>query len=123
MTGDSNPLADCVGEFGDEWARANTCGVRLHDAHHFINLQRSDTTTSGGAASDWMRRGDKWIRAVVEIEHRPLGALEEEVLLAGIGTLDQVVCVGDVWSKALTPGSNQCGNRIGVNRLGVVGGT
>ena len=70
-----------------------------------------------------MRRGDKWIRAVVEVEHRPLGSLEKEVLIAGIRALHQVVCVGDVRTKAVAPCGDQCGNCISVNRLGIVGGT
>ena len=60
---------------------------------------------------------------MIKVEHRPLGALKEEVLLTGVGTLHQVVRVGDVWPKALTPGCNERGNRLGINRLGIVGGT
>ena len=60
---------------------------------------------------------------MVEVEHRPLSALKEEVLLTGVGTLDQVVRVSDVWTESLAPGGDERSYRIGVNRVGIVGGT
>ena len=54
MTGDGDALADRIGELGDEWARPDTRGVCLHDAHHLINLERSDAAASGGATRDWV---------------------------------------------------------------------
>ena len=60
---------------------------------------------------------------MIKVEHRPLGALKEEVLLTGVGTLDQVVRVSDVWTESLAPGGDERSYRIGVNRVGIVGGT
>ena len=60
---------------------------------------------------------------MIKVEHRPLGALKEEVLLTGVGTLHQVIRVSDVWAESLTPCRDECGNRLGINRLGIVGGT
>ena len=50
-----------------------------------------------------LRRGHERVGAVVEVEQRALGALEQDVLAAGQGVLDQPGRVGEVVAQAPAP--------------------
>ena len=51
--------------------------VRLRDAEHLVDPLRPDPEAHGRARCDRARGRDERVRAVVEIEQRPLGTLEE----------------------------------------------
>ncbi len=97
-------------------ARADPGRVGLHDPDHLVDLERSDAATGAGAAGDRIGRGDVRIAAVVDVEERALGSLEDDVVSTSKGVLDQPGGVGQVGSQALAPG-----HRLGDQRFGVEG--
>ena len=61
-----------------ERAGADPRHVRLRDADHAVDPRRPDPDPRRRRTGDRVRRGDERIRAVVEVEQRPLRALEQD---------------------------------------------
>ena len=72
--------AGLVVELGREGPGADARRVGLDDAEHVVDLERADAAAGAGAAGDGVARGDEGVGAVVEVEQRALGALEDDVL-------------------------------------------
>ena len=77
-----DPGADLVVQLGRIRPGPDPRRVRLHDADDLVDLERPDPAAGAGAAGDRVRRGHVRIAAVVEVEQRALGALEQHVLAA-----------------------------------------
>ena len=71
-----------VGPFdlGRERPLADAGHVRLRDADDRVDPRRADSDPDGSAAGDGGRRGDERIRAVVDVEQRPVRPLEQDAL-------------------------------------------
>ena len=76
----ADPLAELVVELGRERAGAHARGVRLGHAPHLVDRARPDAGAHAGRARHGVRRGHERIGAVVDVEHRALGALEDHEL-------------------------------------------
>ena len=72
-------VTDVVEELGDERSRSHPGDVGLGDADHPLDVAEPDPGAGGGAARHRIRRGHERIRPVIEVERRPLCALEEHV--------------------------------------------
>ena len=81
-------LARLVEQLGRERARADARRVRLHDPDHPVEAGGRDARAGGRTATGGVRRGDERVRAVVDIQHGRLAALEEHGL-AGVESLVQ----------------------------------
>ena len=75
--------------------------VGLRDADHLVDPRRPDPDARRGGARDRVRRGDERIRAVVEVEQRPLRAFEEDPLALAERRVDEERRVRDVRPEAL----------------------
>ena len=98
-----DPGADLVVELGRVRPGADPRRVGLHHADDLVDLERTDPATRAGAARDRVRRGDERVAPVVEVEQRPLGALEQDVLAARERRLDQPGRVVEVVAQPLAP--------------------
>ncbi len=78
----AEPAADLVVELGRERAAADPRGVGLGDAEHIADGADRQAGAGGGLAGGGVRRGDEGIGAVVDVEHHPLGALEQDAVAA-----------------------------------------
>ena len=91
-------------QFGRERARPDTRGIGLHDADDLVDLERTDAAAGAGAARDRVTARDVGIRAVVEVEQRPLCALEEHVASLRERGLHEHRGVDDVVAQLIAPG-------------------
>ena len=73
-------LADLVILLGRKGAFADPRGVGLGDAKHIIDGARPDAAADRSLGGHGVRGCDKGVGAVVNVEHRPLRALEEDAL-------------------------------------------
>ena len=76
----ADPLAELVVELGRERAGAHARGVGLGDPPDLVDRARPDAGAHARRARHGVRRGDERIGAVVDVEHRALGALEDHEL-------------------------------------------
>ena len=79
-----------------EGAFADAGDVRLRDAHHAVDLVRTDADACCSVCGDGARRGDERIRAVVDVEERALAALEEHGLSFLQCPVDEQRCIRNV---------------------------
>ena len=94
-------LADVVEELGRERAGPDARRVRLGDAPHLVDVGRADAGADARRAGDRVRRRDERIGAVVQVEERGLGALEEDEPV-GVEHVPADLCgVGDVRLEAV----------------------
>ncbi len=93
---------------------ADARGVGLGDAPDLVDGGGADAGADAGGAGDRVRRGDEGIGAVVEVEHRRLGALEEHGLLAVERVPAEPGGVGDVRLEAVPVGEALLGHRVQV---------
>src|SRR5207302_10580670 len=100
----ADAVRQVVEELGGEEAGADARGVGLDDADDDLDGARADAGADAGAAGDGMRRGDERIGTVIEVEHRPLRALEDDPLPAGYRGLDDGGGVGDKGPQLLAVG-------------------
>ena len=71
-------VAQLVVELGGEGPRAHAGGVGLGDAPHLVDARGPTPAPTQAAPGDRVRGGDEGIGAVVDVEHRALGALEDD---------------------------------------------
>src|SRR5581483_6808275 len=83
-------------DFGRERAAADPRRVGFRDADHLLDVLRSDARARAGAAGDRARRGHERVSAVIDVEQRPLGALEEHALAGAHFLVEQQARVGHV---------------------------
>ena len=86
--------------------------VGLHDADDLVDLERPDPAAGARAAGDRVRRGHERVAPMVEVEQRALGALEQDVLAARQGGLDEPGRVVEVLAQPLAPGHRQLDQRF-----------
>ena len=84
-----------------ERALADAGHVRLRHADDLVEAVRADADARRGGRRDRVRRGDERIRAVVEVEKRALGALEEHPPPLAQRAVDEEGRVRDVRSQTL----------------------
>src|SRR3989344_4195214 len=73
----AKPLAGFVLEFGRERTRSDAGGIGLDDSEHEAACLRSKPAAARGRTRDRVRRGDKGIGAVIDIEQHALCAFEQ----------------------------------------------
>ena len=82
--------ADLVVELGRERPAAHPRGVGLGDAEHVADGPRPDPGARRRLACERVGGGDERIGPVVDVEHRPLRALEEDALALLPGAVEPV---------------------------------
>ena len=87
-------LADLVGELRRERSAAHPGDVGLGDPDDLVDVARPDARPGAGAAGDRVGGGHEGIRAVVEVEERGLGALEQDVRAPFEGVVQEAHRVG-----------------------------
>jgi hypothetical protein len=98
-----DPLSCFVGQLRGVRPRPDPRRVRLDDADHLVDLERTDPTAGARAAGDRVRARDVRVAAVVQVKQRSLGPLEQDVLASGQGALDQPGRVVEVVAQAHAP--------------------
>jgi hypothetical protein len=68
---------------------ADARDVGLRHADNGVDPRGADADPGRGRAGYGVRRGDEGIRAVVEVEQRALGSLEQDALARGEGLVDE----------------------------------
>ena len=86
--------------------------VRLHDADHFVDLERTDPAAGARAAGDRARRRHVRVAPVVEVEERPLRPLEQDVFAARQRRLDQPGRVIEVVAQPDAPAERLLDERL-----------
>src|SRR5205085_6735494 len=76
----ADALAGAVAELGRERSLADPRRIGLGDAEHVADGARSEPGAGRGLPCDRVRGGDEGIGAVVDVEQRPLRALEQDAL-------------------------------------------
>ena len=76
----AQPITLLIGELGWECASANASGVSLRHTQHAVDLGWTNTSARASATCSWVRRGDKWVSAMVDVEHGGLAAFEQNIL-------------------------------------------
>lgn len=71
-----------IEQFGRERPCPNARRIGFDDAEHVVQISRADAGTRARGGGDRIRRRDKRIRAVVDVEESPLGPLEQDALAA-----------------------------------------
>ena len=71
-------VADLVEQFGGERSGTHAGDVGLGDPDDPVDVARSDTRARARAAGHRIRRGHKWVGAVVDVQEGGLGALHED---------------------------------------------
>jgi hypothetical protein len=103
-----------VVQLGRERARADARRVRLRDADDLVDVLRADAGADARRAGDRVRRRHERIRPVVDVEHRRLGALEEDRALLVEHLPRELARVGDVLLDAMAVGQVLLGHRLQV---------
>ena len=114
-------VAEVVVELGRERAGADAGGVGLGDPPDLVDVLRADAGAGAGAAGHDVGRGHERIGAVVDVEQRALGALEEDGAAAVEHVPREPRRVGDVLLDPVAVGQVVLGHRLQVElgRLGV----
>src|SRR5690606_3030335 len=76
----ADALADLVVQLGRERAAADAGGVGLGDAQHVVDVLRAHAGAGQGTANGGVGAGDVRVGAVVDVQQRALGALEQHAL-------------------------------------------
>ena len=90
----TQPLAGPVLELGRERPGTDARVVRLGDAENVMQHLRAHASAGRRRAGDAVARCDVRVRAVVDVEQRPLRALEQQVLARAIGLVERTRDVG-----------------------------
>ena len=89
------PVAVGVGQLGGERPGTDAGRVGLGDPDDAVDVAGAEAGAGARPAGGRVGRGDVGIGAVVEVEERRLGALEQQVLAGGEGLVQQSDGVGD----------------------------
>ncbi len=73
-------VAGLVFQLGRKRPGADAGDVRLRDPDDILDRCRADTRADQRSTGGRIGRGDEWIGAMVDVEQRPLGPFEENVL-------------------------------------------
>ena len=79
-------ICEIAGELARKRSRADARRIALADAEHRVEVARPDAGAAEDRARDAIRRGHVRVGAVIDIEHRAVGALEQHAL-AGVDRL------------------------------------
>ena len=112
------PGRDAVEQLGRVRPGTHARRVRLHDPDDLVDLQRPDAAARARAAGHRVGRGHERVAPVVEVEERALGALEQHVLAARQGGLDEPGRVVEVLAQPLAPAGGQVDERVDLEGLG-----
>ena len=96
-----HPVAVRPEVLGRERSRADPGDVRLRDADHTLDLRGPDTGRRQGVAGHRVRGGDEGIRPLIEVEHGPLGSLEQHVPALAQAIVEHLRRVCHVRAQAL----------------------
>src|SRR5581483_2986860 len=116
----AHPVVVGALDLGRERPFADARHVGLRDADDGVDARRADPDPRRGRTGDGVRGGHERIRPVVEVEERPLRALEEDVLPRVQGAVDEERGVGDVRPQPLRMLLRPAGDRLELDRLGAV---
>ena len=105
-------------KFGRERTFADAGAVGLGDAEDVVEHVRTDAGAGAGRAGDGVGARDVRVRTVVDVEHRALGAFEEELLAFGALLMEFGGDVADHRTEALGVGEHVVDDFVGVKRLG-----
>ena len=107
-------------DLGRERALADAGHVGLRDAEDLVDAVRADAEADRRPGRDRARRGDERVRAVVEVEQRSLGALEEHVVAVAERAIDEERRVCHVRAQPLRIALVGVGDLLEVERLDLV---
>ena len=113
-------IAVVVGQLGRERAGTDPGRVRLRDPDDTIDVARTEPGAGARPARRRVGGRDVRIGAVVEIEERRLGALEEKMGAGRQGIVEEADRVGDVRRQAGGEGVERGDDLVDVERLGAV---
>ena len=94
-------VAGLVEELRRERARADAREIGLCDAEDTVDLGRADAGAGDSTACCAVRARDERVGAVVDIEHRCLGTLEEDILASLELLVEEQRGLDDVRADAL----------------------
>src|SRR5690606_34692630 len=112
-------LAVGVEELGGEGTGADAGRVGLDHADHAVDPGGADAGAHADATGDRVGRGDEGIGPVVDVEHRGLGALEEDGLALVEHLVDHQRRVGDHRAQPLGVGEQLLDHRVDLDRAPV----
>ena len=110
-------IAVSIGQLGREGSGTDTGRVGLGDADDAVDVPRPEPGARARPAGGRVRRGDVRIGAMVEVEERRLGALEQEVGAVGQGVVQQADRVGDVGHQAGPEGVERADHLVDIEQL------
>ena len=93
-----------IGKLSGHGARTDAGDIGLHDAQHAVDILHTNAGAGDGAAGGAVGRRHVRIGAVVNVEQRCLGALEQQVLALVDHVVEQQARLGDVGAQALGHG-------------------
>ena len=109
-------VADLVEQFGGERSGTHAGDVGLDDANDPVDVARADTRARARAAGHRIRRGHKWVGAVVDVQEGGLGALHEDAATTVQLVVDQAHGVANVGSQpGGAPAQVLLGHLVGVD--------
>ncbi len=103
-----------------ERALAHACHVRLGDADDLVDPIRTDPEADRRAGGDRAGRGDERVGPVVEVEQRPLGALEQDASTGVQRLVDEERRVRHVGSQSVGVSQSGLEHDSRVERLELV---
>jgi hypothetical protein len=100
-------LADGAEVFGGERTAADTGRVRLDDTDDLLDGERRDTEAGDDTADRGRRGGHEGVRAVVDVEHERVGALDEDALARSQRVVHVRGAVDDERAKSVGKGLDE----------------
>ena len=101
-------------ELRRERSGAHAGGVGLGDPDDAVEVARPQSGACAGAAGGRVRRRDVGVGAMVEVEERRLGALEQDVRPGCQGVVQETDGVGDVGRQPGTEGAERVDDLVDV---------
>src|SRR5690606_30488164 len=111
---------DVTEQLGGKGAGADPGGIGLGDPQHIVQIEGAEAAAGGGATGGGIGGGDVGIGAVVDVQQRALGALEQDVCAAAPGGMEDVLDVREQWPQGLRPGAGLLQHGVDVTGLGVI---
>jgi hypothetical protein len=107
-------------DLGGEGPFADPRDVRLRDPDHGSDPRRADPDARGSAAGNRAGGGHEGIRAVIQVEERPVCSFEQDPLALTECSVDEQGRVGDVRAQALRARLAALGELFELDRLRAV---
>jgi hypothetical protein len=104
-------------EFTREGTAADARAIRLGDSQHVMQHPRTDPRSGGGLAGNTVRRGDKGISTVIDVEQGALGAFEEQIVAGLVERMQRRRDIGDQRLDLFGIGHRLRENGIEIDRL------